>query len=135
MGALKEYAGVITAAVTVVAALGALGLWAINVQVTPELNRLEGRIEQLDGKIDTNLKVINQRFNLVDERFERIDERFEHIDGRFDRIDDRFDRVEDEIKYHPQRHQDHSLEASASGRDRIAAALRHSLRHQARPAP
>ncbi|CAI8015253.1 hypothetical protein GBAR_LOCUS9469 [Geodia barretti] len=50
MGALKEYAGVITAAVTVFAALGALGLWAVNVQVTPELNRLEGRIEQLDGK-------------------------------------------------------------------------------------
>ena len=74
MEALKEYAGVITAAVTMVAALGALGLWAINVQVTPELNRLEGRIEQLDGKIDTNLKVINQRFNLVDERFDRVED-------------------------------------------------------------
>ena len=84
MEALKEYAGVITAAVTVFAALGALGLWAVNVQVTPELHRLDGRIEkldgridrldgridQLDGKLDANLKVINQRFNLVDERFE-----------------------------------------------------------------
>ena len=74
MGALKEYAGVITAAVTVFAALGALGLWAINVQVTPELHRLDGRIEKLDGridrldgKLDANLKVINDRFNLVDE--------------------------------------------------------------------
>ena len=73
MEALKEYAGVITSAVTVVAALGALGLWAINVQVTPEFHRLEGRIEQLDGKIDANLKVINDRFNL------KVDERFKHI--------------------------------------------------------
>ena len=98
MEALKEYAGVITAAVTVVAALGALGLWAINVQVTPELNRLEGRIEQIDGKIDTNLKVINQRFNLVDERFERIDERFEHIDDRFDRVEDEIKTIRNDIK-------------------------------------
>ena len=52
MEALKEYAGVIAAAVTVVAALGALGLWAINVQVTPEFHRLDGRIEKLDGRID-----------------------------------------------------------------------------------
>ena len=91
MGALKEYAGVITAAVTVFAALGALGLWAINVQVTPELNRLEGRIEQLDGKLDANLKVINQRFNLVDERFE-------HIDGRFDRVEDEIKTIRNDIK-------------------------------------
>ncbi len=73
MEALKEYAGVITAAVTMVAALGALGLWAINVQVTPELHRLDGRIEQLDGKIETNLKVINQRFNGMDNRFDRVE--------------------------------------------------------------
>ena len=76
MEALKEYAGVITAAVTVFAALGALGLWAINVQVTPEFHRLDGRIEKLDGridrldgKLDANLKVINDRFNLVDDRW------------------------------------------------------------------
>ena len=41
MGALKEYAGVITAAVTVFAALGALGLWAINPRV-----QVDGRIEK-----------------------------------------------------------------------------------------
>ena len=98
MEALKEYAGVITAAVTVFAALGALGLWAINVQVTPELNRLEGRIEQLDGKIDTNLKVINDRFDLVDERFERVDDRFDLVDERFERIDDRFDLVDERFE-------------------------------------
>ena len=84
MEALKEYAGVITAAVTVFAALGALGLWAINVQVTPELHRL-------DGKLDANLKVINQRFNLVDERFE-------HIDGRFDRVEDEIKTIRNDIK-------------------------------------
>ena len=74
MEALKEYAGVITAVVSVVAALGALGLWAINVQVTPEINRLEERI-------DASVKVINARFDLVDEKFEHIDERFKQIDA------------------------------------------------------
>ena len=88
MGALKEYAGVITAAVTVVAALGALGLWAINVQVTPELNRLEGRIEQLDGKIDTNLKVINQRFNRLEN----------DMDNRFDRVEGEIRTIRNDIK-------------------------------------
>ena len=88
MKALKEYAGVITAAVTLVAALGALGLWAINVQVTPELNRLEGRIEQLDGKIDTNLKVINQRFNRLEN----------DMDNRFDRVEDEIKTIRNDIK-------------------------------------
>lgn len=80
---LKEYAGVIVAVVTVVAALGALGLWAIDAQVTPEIARLEGRIDlhevllkQIDRKIDTNLKVINDRFDRVekdmDDRFNRV---------------------------------------------------------------
>ena len=88
MEALKEYAGVITAAVTVVAALGALGLWAVNVQVTPELNRLEGRIEQLDGKIDTNLKVINQRFNRLEN----------DMDNRFDRVEGEIRTIRNDIK-------------------------------------
>ena len=64
MEALKEYAGVITAAVTVVVALGALGLWAINVQVTPELHRLDGRIHQLDGKIDAKPEGHQRPFQL-----------------------------------------------------------------------
>ena len=102
MEALKEYAGVITAAVAVVAALGALGLWAINVQVTPEFHRLDGRIEkldgridrldgridQLDGKIDTNLKVINQRFNRLEN----------DMDNRFDRVEGEIRTIRNDIK-------------------------------------
>ena len=81
MEILKEYAGVITAWVTVAAALGALGLWAINAQVTPEINRLEARIDvhetllrRIDRKLDAS--IADQK-----ERFERIDKRFERIDG------------------------------------------------------
>jgi len=80
MEILKEYAGVITAWVTVAAALGALGLWAINA-VTPEINRLEARIDvhetllrRIDRKLDAS--IADQK-----ERFERIDKRFERIDG------------------------------------------------------
>ena len=88
MEALKEYAGVITAAVAVVAALGALGLWAINVQVTPEFHRLDARIEKLDGKIDTNLKVINQRFNRLEN----------DMDNRFDRVEGEIRTIRNDIK-------------------------------------
>ena len=61
MEALKEYTGVITAAVTVFAALGALGLWAINVQVTPELHRLDGRIENMEA-----LKTLKEYAGVID---------------------------------------------------------------------
>ena len=81
MEILKEYAGAITAWVTAAAALGALGLWAINAQVTPEINRLEARIDvhetllrRIDRKLDAS--IADQK-----ERFERIDKRFERIDG------------------------------------------------------
>ena len=105
MEVLKEYAGVLTALVTVVAALGALGLWAINAQVTPEINRLEGRIDgnqillrQIDRKIDASVKDRNARFDRFERemntRFERIDARFEGIDTRFERIDTRFERID-----------------------------------------
>ncbi len=80
MEILKEYAGVITAWVTVVAALGALGLWAINAQVTPEINRLEARIDvhetllrRIDRKLDASIADQKERFERVDNRFERID--------------------------------------------------------------
>ena len=116
MVVLKEYAGVVTALVTVVAALGALGLWAINAQVTPEINRLEGRIDgnqillrQIDRKIDANAKDtnarfdrlergMNTRFERIDARFEGIDTRFEGIDAKFERIDARFERIDGELK-------------------------------------
>ncbi len=119
MEALKEYAGVVTALVTVMAALGALGLWAINAQVTPEINRLEGRIDgnqlllrQIDRKIDANFESLNARFEgidakfavidakfeAIDERFEAIDKRFEAIDDRFQAIDARFERIDGELK-------------------------------------
>ncbi len=80
MEILKEYAGAITAWVTVVAALGALGLWAINAQVTPEINRLEARIDvhetllrRIDRKLDASIADQKERFERVDNRFERID--------------------------------------------------------------
>lgn len=116
MEVLKEYAGVVTALVTVVAALGALGLWAINAQVTPEINRLEGRIDgnqillrQIDRKIDASVKdrnarfdrlerEMNTRFERIDARFEGIDTRFEGIDAKFERIDARFERIDGELK-------------------------------------
>ena len=127
MEALKEYAGVVTAAVTVIAALGALGLWAINAQVTPEINRLEARIDlhetllrQIDRKLDAGAKAADERFSRferamndrfdrfereigarfesVDARFESIDARFESIDNRFESIDARFERIDSEIK-------------------------------------
>ncbi len=95
MEVLKEYAGVATLLVTVVAALGALGLWAINAQVTPEINRLEARIDiheallrQIDRKIDASVKDRNERFD----RFER------KVNARFERIDGELKTIRDDIK-------------------------------------
>ena len=95
MEVLKEYAGVATLLVTVVATLGALGLWAINAQVTPEINRLEARIDvhetllrQIDRKIDASVKDRNERFD----RFER------KVNARFERIDGELKTIRDDIK-------------------------------------
>ena len=109
MVVLKEYAGVVTALVTVVAALGALGLWAINAQVTPEINRLEGRIDgnqillrQIDRKIDASVKDRNARFDRLERemntRFERNDARFDGIDASFERIDGELKTIRNDIK-------------------------------------
>ncbi len=109
MEVLKEYAGVATLLVTVVAALGALGLWAINAQVTPEINRLEARIDvheallrQIDRKIDASVKDRNERFDRFERgmnaRFEGIDVRFEGIDAKFGRIDRELKTIRDDIK-------------------------------------
>ena len=88
MERLKEYAGVIAAALTVFASLAALGLWAINAQVTPEINRLDGRIDNYQSLYTE----INGRLGRMDDRFDRMEKRLER---RFDRIDDRFGQIDD----------------------------------------
>ena len=87
MERLKEYAGVIAAAVTVFASLAALGLWANNAQVTPEINRLDGRIDNYQSLYTE----INGRLGRMDNRFDRMEKRLER---RFDRIDDRFKQID-----------------------------------------
>ena len=97
MERLKEYAGVIAAAVTVFASLAALGLWAINAQVTPEINRLDGRIDNYQSLYTE----INGRLGRMDDRFDRLDDRFDRmekrLERRFDRIDVRFVQLESRI--------------------------------------
>ena len=111
MGGLKEYASVVTAAVSVIAALTVLGLWAINAQVTPEIKRVDGRMEnyetqytelkdrlgRMDQRLERRLDRIDNRFIQIDERFGQIDERFSQIDGRFVQIDGRFVQLESRI--------------------------------------
>ena len=70
MKKLKEYAGVIVALVTVMTALASLSLWAIHVQINPEIRRLDGRIELFTDRVD-------------------------RMDGRWEA---RFDRIERDIK-------------------------------------
>ena len=70
MKKLKEYAGVIVALVTVMTALASLGLWAVHVQINPEIRRLDGRVESLTARVD-------------------------RMDGRWEA---RFDRIERDIK-------------------------------------
>ena len=77
MKKLKEYAWVIVALVTVMTAQASLGLWAIHVQINPEIRRLDGRIELLTDRVD------------------RMDGRWE---ARFDRIEARSSRIESDIK-------------------------------------
>ena len=109
MDGLREYASVITAVVSVIAALAVLGLWAINAQVTPEINRVDGRmgnyetqytelkdrLGRIDHRLERRLDRIDNRFIQIDERFGQIDKRFTQIDGRFvqmeSRINQRFD--------------------------------------------
>ena len=76
MKKLKEYAWVIVALVIVMTALASLGLWAVHVQINPEMRRLDGRIELFTDRVD------------------RMDGRWE---ARFDRIEVRFNRIESDI--------------------------------------
>ena len=102
MGGLKEYPSVVTAAVSVIAALTVLGLWAINAQLAPEIKRVDGRMDNYEtqytelkdrlGRMDQRLE---RRLDRIDNRFIQIDKRFTQIDGRFvqmeSRINHRFD--------------------------------------------
>ena len=104
MGGLKEYASVVTAAVSVIAALAVLGLWAINAQVTPEIKRVDGRMDNYEtqytelkerlGRMDQRLE---RRLDRIDNRFIQIDKRFGEIDGRLGQIDGRFVQMESRI--------------------------------------
>lgn len=94
MEKLKEYAGVIIAVMTVAASLSGLVLWAIQVQIVPEIRHLDGRIESVRmdvadrlGRMDNRM---DARFNGITDRLDRMDKR---IDARFDGITKRLDRI------------------------------------------
>ena len=111
MERLKEYAGVIAAALTVFASLAALGLWAINAQVTPEINRLDGRIDnyqslyteingwlgRMDDRFDRMEKRLERRFDRIDDRFGQMDDRFKQMDVRFVQLESRINRRFDDM--------------------------------------
>ena len=95
MKKLKEYAGVIVAMVTVMTALASLGLWAIHVQIKPEIRRLDGRIELLTHRIEAGFNRKDGRIESLTDRVDRLDARWE---SRFNRIEARFNRIEGDIK-------------------------------------
>ena len=88
MEKLKEYAGVIVALMTVMTALASLSLWAIHVQINPEIRRLDGRIESFTDRVDR-----------MDAGWEaRVDRMNAGWEARFDRIEARSSRIESDIK-------------------------------------
>ena len=72
MEKLKEYAGVIVAVVTVMTALASLGLWAVHVQINPEIRRLDGRIELLTDRVDRMDERWEVRFNRIESDIKTI---------------------------------------------------------------
>lgn len=72
MEKLKEYAWVVVAIVTVMTSLGSLGLWAIHVQINPEIRRLDGRIESLTDRVDRMDKRIEARFDRIESDIKTI---------------------------------------------------------------
>ena len=101
MEKLKEYAGVMVAAVMLVATLAAAGQWAIHAQVRPEINRLDGRLdnyenlyEEIIGRLDRMERRLDRRFARIDDRFRQVDDRFAQIDNRFKQVDDRFIQID-----------------------------------------
>ena len=102
MEKLKEYAGVMVAAVMLVTTLAAAVQWAIHAQVRPDINRLDGRVDNYEnlygeiiGRLDRMEHRLDRRFARIDERFAQVDDRFKQVDVRFIQIDDRFKQVDD----------------------------------------
>ncbi|MDE0213727.1 MAG: hypothetical protein OXN22_06550, partial [Deltaproteobacteria bacterium] len=59
MEKLKEYAGVIIAVMTVAASLSGLVLWAIQIQIVPEIRRLDGRIESMHTSLADRVESVH----------------------------------------------------------------------------
>ena len=81
MKKLKEYAGVIVALVTVMTAVSSLNLWAIQVQIEPEIRRLDGRIDVLTDRLDHMDAKWEIRFDGIEARFDRIESDIKTIEG------------------------------------------------------
>ncbi len=88
MKKLKEYAGVIVALVTVMTAVSSLNLWAIQVQIQVQI---EPEIRRLDGRID----VLTDRLEHMDAKWEI---RFDGIEARINRIESDIKTIEGDIK-------------------------------------
>ena len=102
---LKEYAGVMVAAVMLVTTLAAAAQWAIHAQVRPEINRLDGRVDNYEnlygeiiGRLDRMENRLDRRFARIDERFKQVDDRFAQVDGRFAQVDERFKQINDRFR-------------------------------------
>jgi len=78
---LKEYAGVIVALVTVMTAVSSLSLWAIQVQIKPEIRRLDGRIDVLTDRLDHMDARWEIRFDGIEARINRIESDIKTIEG------------------------------------------------------
>jgi hypothetical protein len=74
---LKEYAGVIVAVAAMMSVLAGFGLWAIHVQINPEIRRLDGQYAGIASRLD------------------RMDGRFE---ARFNRIEGEIKTIRDDIR-------------------------------------
>ena len=110
MEKLKEYAGVIVALMTVMTALASLSLWAIHVQINPEIRRLDGRIESFTDRVDRMDAGWEARVDRMDAGWEarvdrmdagweaRVDRMNAGWEARFDRIEARSSRIESDIK-------------------------------------
>ena len=97
MEKLKEYAGVMVAAVMLVTTLAAAVQWAIHAQVRPEINRLDGRVDNYENLYEEIIGRLDRMERRMDRRFARIDDRFARIDDRFKQVDDRFIQLESRL--------------------------------------